>query len=71
MEPLQPATAKPGVAQAGAYISAAAHQPPDQPGAIVFDHQDHDALVEPEVAARDPGKVIGGCETWIEAAGVA
>src|SRR5207245_9520304 len=70
-EPLQPAAAEPGVAQAGANIRAVAHQPPDQSGAMVLDHHDHDALVEPEVATRYPGAMVGGRKTWIEAAGVA
>src|SRR5436190_23225455 len=70
-EPLQPASAEPGVAQAGANMRTVAHQPPDQSGAMVLDHHDHDALVEPEVARRYPGAIICGRKTLIEAAGVA
>src|SRR5437773_10859583 len=70
-EPLQPAAAEPGVAQAGANIKAVAHQPPDQLAAMVLDHHDHNALVEPEVATRYPGAMIGGRKTWIQPAGVA
>jgi Bacterial Ig-like domain (group 3)/Gametolysin peptidase M11 len=63
--------AEPGAAQTGTNKRAAAHQPPDQPGAMVFDHHDHDALVEPEVAGRHPCALVGSFQTWIEAARIA
>jgi len=52
--------------QTCANIRARTHQAPDQLAAMVFDHHDHDALVESEIAGRHPGAAIGIPESWIE-----
>ena len=51
---LQPATAKAGPPQAVDDMRTSPHETPDQLRAVVLDHHHHDALIEPEVARRDP-----------------
>src|ERR1700730_16062024 len=50
----QPATRESGTTQSAADIRAPPHQLPNQPRAIILDHQDDDALVEPEITIGDP-----------------
>src|ERR1019366_5594775 len=50
----QPAVGKSGAAQPAADIRALPYQFPNQPRAIVLDHQNDDPLVEPEIALGDP-----------------
>jgi hypothetical protein len=50
----QPAARKPRPAQARHDIWTAPHQSPDQPGAVVLDHQNDRPLIECEVIFRDP-----------------
>src|ERR1700682_1790275 len=68
---LKPTAAETGFPQSSANIRAVAHQAPDHAAAMVFDHHDHDALVEPEIPGRHPRAAAGARETRIEAAGVA
>src|SRR5579864_5677169 len=44
------------------------HQPPNQPRAIILDHQDEDALVEPEKTLGDPAGRAGARQCRIETA---
>jgi hypothetical protein len=50
----QPAALEARTAQARRNIWTAPHEPPDQLGAIVLDHQNDRSLIEREVVVRDP-----------------
>src|SRR5687768_15638916 len=67
--PLQPAAAESGAPQPGRDEGAFAHQAPDHLRAEVLDHQHHDSLVEPIVAARYPRSRVCAGKSRIEAAG--
>src|SRR5438093_6379810 len=51
---LEPAALECRPAQSRHNVGATAHDVPDQAGTVVLDHEDDWALVDPEMAGRDP-----------------
>src|SRR6266550_4626482 len=54
----KPAPFKSGATQPFNYVRAISHQPPKQPGAIVFDHGDNWSLIKTVIAKRNPAFFI-------------
>src|ERR1019366_5628409 len=65
---LKPAAAKSGIVQTVPDGWASAHQLPDALGAMVFDHHQHDALIEPKVPRGNPCRSVGAGKARIETA---
>ena len=65
---LQPASGKARPTQTGHDRRTMAHDVPQQPGAVILDHQHHRPLVDAEVIRRNPpaGRAVFHCEGLIE-----
>src|SRR4029453_11069237 len=69
----EPPPPNPPPPQAGHDVRGLAHDVPDQPGAVVFDHQNHRALVDAKVERCDPSTsravrhFVRPVERWLEA----
>src|SRR6266516_4756847 len=56
----EPTASEAGAAKARNEIGAAAHEAPEEAGAIVLDHQDDRPVIQPEVTRRDPAAGLSG-----------